>query len=190
MKRFLVVLPFALLVVLGCGKDILRVQESSKFGQEEIQARRHTEWIGRMDPFILTEADGTHQLDLEGFLSSVRTSHPEVVHYFEGQGSPTEDTKVIEELRESVPAGNKAIVQEGRNSTLGSACWTYWWGRRCCYWGQDARRMILALEIGGAVPILGAGMQVYAPWARYLFEKYGGFCFNGSWAGGIWLTAP
>ncbi|MBI3956826.1 MAG: hypothetical protein HY340_02450 [Candidatus Kerfeldbacteria bacterium] len=164
----------------------------SGFSQDERKAARMEAWIERMDPFVNQSAEGAYVLDWDGFLRSIRETHPEVADHFVIGSAASDDTRVIQELKASMAAGNDLLQQTpGGLDTLGWACWTYWWGRRCCYWGNTGWGLVAIMAAGTAYPPWGYALTPYSAWAGYLMQVYGGFCANGSWAGGPpWLTRP
>ena len=163
------------------------------FSQDEAAAARMQTWIDQMDPFVSQASDGSYSLDWQGFLRSISGTHPEGIRYLAAGGQPSEDAKVIQQLKDGIPMANAALQQNGSEkaaSPQGWACWTYWWGRRCCYWGSTGWWIVDRMHNGDSIPPWGWLINPYSQWAEGLMRSYNGFCANGSWAGGIWLTAP
>ncbi|KKW13448.1 MAG: hypothetical protein UY52_C0044G0008 [Parcubacteria group bacterium GW2011_GWC2_49_9] len=160
--------------------------------------RLYESWIARMDPFVTTESNGTYTLDWNGFLASIQPDHGAVAKYFAGIGLLSDDAKIIEELKGSIPIANAEILQanakrsnEALQPEVAGACWTYWWGRRCCYWGAEGWRIVTLLEAGAFLPapfnVIIGGLGLYL---AYYMSVYNGFCLNASWVGGQWVTRP
>ncbi len=186
------ILIYAPFVLSGCGEEqpLVPKEDQSQYAALERDAAQRTLWIERMEPFVAKLSDETYRLEWDSFIKT--TVFEEKTHAsLNGEGPVTADAKIITELRDGITTGNLAILREQAGlGVLGSACWTYWWGRRCCYWGNQAWAMVSIMAGGGVVPPLSLVLTPYAAWAGYYTQVYGGFCVNGSWAGGIWLTKP
>lgn len=160
------------------------------------QAEQYEYWIGLMEPFVQPLADGTYQLGWERFLESIRSSHPAVVAFYAGAGKTDADTELVSRLRQSLDEGNRRILEAAKNGTvdelMGSACWNYWWGRRCCFWGREAIGIMIAVNAGTSVPVYGWTLIPYAVAISWNVAVYNGFCLNSSWAwpSGFWITRP
>lgn len=169
-------------------------QPKDEFASFKAKAQVYQDWIECMEPYVIKNTDGTFSLEWDKFLGSIKVSYPEVARYFQGNGSPSDETKVIEELKNGIPLANEELLKGGAFGkvcdTQGYACWTYWWGRRCCFWGSTAVWAVAVLTAGGSLPVVGWGFNIYAAWAAALTALYNGFCANRSWVGGCWLTAP
>jgi len=157
----------------------------------EADAELRETWIARIEPYVSENSDGTYNLDETAFQNYLHESFPDLASHFSGNGLSSDASRVIEELTGSIPVVNKMILNGELDDLIcGHACWNYWWGRRCCYWGSDAHYMIFIFTIGGIVPPLTYAYIPFAAWAQYLTSVYGGFCTNMTWIGGGWLTAP
>ena len=154
-------------------------------------AARYEAWINAMDPFVTQDPEGSYHFNDEAFINEIRQEHPEVVSNLLGEAiQPSRNASIVKELLDGIALANKNHPSQGGSEIQGWACWTYWWGRRCCYWGNDAWAMVAMASAGGAIPVFGFGLVPYAAWAGYLTQVYGGFCINNSWVGGMWLTRP
>jgi len=142
-----------------------------------VQAKLYQKLIDEMDPYVTENKDGTYSFDSVGFQAV-------------SQNFNDDDKVVINDLKKGIPIVNGMILKNSASKTLGSACWWYWWGQRCCYWGSTAHYYVMVLAMGGPIPVFGWGYAVFAAWAGYFTNVYGGFCFNRTWAGGVWLTTP
>jgi len=196
------------ILLAGCGEEkpvsSVQTQESdTEFSKLEARAQLYENWIAEMDPFVTTNSDGTYSLDWDSFINYIRSTNPKVAIYFTAAGVASEDAKVIEELKNGIPIANLEILQfNAKRSSdamqpeaAGQACWWYWWGKRCCYWGSTGWTIVNALQFGAAggaiiLPLIGfvtAGMA-------WLFQQYminyNGFCLNQSYIGGQWVTRP
>jgi len=148
------------------------------FQSLEADAQRRQDWIDRMDPFVSQNKDSTFSLDWAGFIAQY-SSLSEA------------DQAVVNEFAEGIPVVNAMVLNgELDNMSCGYACWWYWWGQRCCYWGSTGVWAVALLCAGSALPVIGWGFIIFCSWATALQTIHGGFCANRSWVGGIWLTAP
>ena len=162
----------------------------TEFSAQEAQAQRYENWIAKMDPYVTTNPDGTYTLDFDGFISSIRTTNPKVASYFTAAGVSSEDAKVIETLKNGIPLANAEILQPSAKGSVdvmlpdaaGSACWQYWWGKRCCYWGSTAQQIANYLLFGGSIsifiPILAGVSGISGALLQLYVTAYGGFCVN------------
>jgi len=190
-------LAFFMLAMLlpACSENMPTEQKTTQpeestedFTAFEQAAERYEHWIAMMDPFVLQTEDGTYIFDQDGFLGSLGTDQSEIVRRLALSDEDNPDSKVILELMESISVGNEQIRSE--KAALGHACWNYWWGRRCCYWGTTGWQIVAWMAAGAAFPPWGYALTPFAAWAGYFMQVYNGFCANGTWVGGMWLTAP
>lgn len=182
----------------GCTEDAVistapeeqSIQVPEEFAEQQVQAERFQQWIDRMDPYVSQSPDGTYALDWHAFQQDLAGSDPQLALSLQNGATPGKDAKVILELRDGIPIANKALKEhpEGVTQTAGYWCNTYWWGRRCCYTGNDGWLAVSLMSAGTGIPGLGWGFAIYAAWAAYYMQVYGNFCGNASWAGGAWLT--
>lgn len=158
-------------------------ESENNFQSLEANAQLHETWIQRMDPYVSQNTNGTYAFDSTGFATAYSSLSDA-------------DQTVVTGFIESIPVVNAKIVSgELDNMTCGSACWNYWWGRRCCYWGSTAYVAIGIMQVGGLLAGFVGGVYfiAMAMWATYLNDNYGGFCLNITWACGpvcSWLTRP
>lgn len=163
---------------------------AEQFAVFERQATRYQKWISIMDPFVTQDERGFYRFSEAGFLNVLQAEYPEVSANLQGVGGPgSDDAAVVRELRDGIAKANQ-IQNSSAHEVQGWACWTYWWGRRCCYWGNDAWAIVALASGGSAIPVFGFAFAPFAAWAGYLTQVYGGFCINNSWAGPMWLTRP
>lgn len=176
-------------------------ETTADYSEYEATADLYTYWIEQMDPYVSEQADGTYLLDWDGFYRSIAASNPEEVRYFAVGGQPTKDATVIAELRDGIPIANAAILAakvaspqsaEETAEVLGSHCWNYWWGRRCCYWGNTGWVVAGIINAGGSIPPWGWLLWPWRFFINYYMAVYSGFCANSSWAwpSAIWITRP
>lgn len=189
-------------VFIGCdqGTKQTPVSVDDNTGDEQIaqNADRYEAWIAQMDPYVSEQKDGTYVLQWDEFCAAVRSDNPQLYEEItQGNPSGNADAAVILELRDGVPVANETIlaIRSGASAASEQACWNYWWGRRCCIWGNTARYFASSLSAFSTV-------FRYLPWissfiiAAYFSTVvaytniYGGFCVNGSWIGGFWITHP
>lgn len=168
------------------------IDSDPQITQARETAERYERWIAAMDPYVRTLSDGTFSLDWERFNSDLSLSDPSMAKAIETDQIDSLDEEVIRSLHAGVAVANDSLraTPQGLMETEGRACWNYWWGRRCCYWGSDAHSVVLLLTLGGLLPGIGWGFTAFAAWAQYLTSVHGGFCANQSWIYGAWLTAP
>lgn len=139
--------------------------------------------VDRVEPYITTNKDQTYTVDWEGF----EAANPNL---------NTDQVKLVGNLKLGIPIANAAIFAAAKAPAEEQARWTkyYWWGKRECYTGYDAIVMASMMQSGAAISsfywIASAIFQAYAGWAWGLYSGCGGFCFNASWVGGVWLTCP
>lgn len=169
----------------GCQKKVTDPAPTPKndFQSLEANAQLHETWIERMDPYVSQNKDGTYAFDSTGFAATYSSLSDA-------------DQTVVSSFIESIPVVNAKILNgELNNMECGGACWYYWWGERCCYWGSTAYVAIGILQAGGLLAgfIGGIYFIAMAQWASWLNDHYGGFCLNITWACGpvcAWLTHP
>lgn len=165
------------LFLTGCSESPIDAQGNTPALVEQ-QVTPQERWIAAMDPFVTENADGIYVFDEDAF----NDMYGELVD---------SDLVVVTELKASIPVANQQIKHRTLNpEAAGSACWWYWWGQRCCYWGSEGRSMVKWLQIGGLIPLYGTLSGLYGILADDMMNKYGGFCLNRSYAGGVWLTRP
>jgi len=160
------------------GEEIEILQ--SEINNFTVESESYQIMIESMDPFVVKNNNGTYKFDSVGFNQA-------------NQVLTSDNTEVYSKLTKSIPIINKQILEERKSpgsTALGAYCNWYWWGKKCCYTGSTAQYYIMVMTMGGPIPVFGWGLATYAAWAGYLTAVYGGFCFNGIWGGGVWLTAP
>ncbi|MDD5039606.1 MAG: hypothetical protein PHY34_00480 [Patescibacteria group bacterium] len=144
--------------------------------------------IAKMDRFVTINDDGTYTLDFQGFLSA------------EGKNLTSGEMNAANGLKDGIPIVNSLILQEQRkpgSTALGSACWRYWWGIRCCFWGSTASQIANGLQIGTITvlwfPLVGAVSGFTGSVLQACYNAWGGFCVNVSWGFPVvppWITRP
>lgn len=141
--------------------------------------------IAKMDKYVTTNNDGTYSIDYQGFLRA------------EGKNLKANERQAAEDLNKGIPIVNEQILQERRSpgsTALGSACWIYWWGKRCCYWGTTAAQLANALQGGGVAsiwfPYFGAVSAAVGTILQSCYLSWGGYCLNMGWGGLFWITRP
>ncbi len=173
----------ALVSLMSCSKvvDTAHSSESAKTAEADTTTNHmavlYEQWIERMDPYVAQTASGEYVFD-EAAFSAQYTS------------LQADEKKVYQELKDGLVKVNAEIGKHnsGEQIALGSWCGYYWWGKRCCYWGSEAHYWVMVMAMGGTVPGIGWGLAIYAAWAEYHISTSGGFCFNRTWAGGVWIT--
>ncbi len=185
-KSLLLVSALAfMLVIVGCSNEesptqAVQNQESDIPAdvQQQMQlADQYERLIEAMDPYVTEGSDGQFTFYEAGFVSQ--------------HGSlPASDQQIVNQLRDGITIVNAEIGKDrsGQPNALGSYCNYYWWGKKCCYWGDQAQQLIFAMTVGSGISGFGL-LAGYAGWAQYLVWKYGMFCLNGMWGGPVWLTA-
>ncbi|MFH1236107.1 MAG: hypothetical protein V1685_04190 [Parcubacteria group bacterium] len=179
--------------------------DDREFHAMEARAAIYELWIARMDPYVTTNSDGTYTLDWDGFLASLQTEDHAVAKYFAGAGVISNDAKIIEGLRDGIAIANADLLQPNAKRSsdamlpeaAGSACWRYWWGVRCCYWGTTAQQIVDSFVLGGAawfwIPLIGAVGSLSAAALQKYVTAYGGFCVNVPWGFPLlppWISRP
>lgn len=130
-------------------------------------AQQIQKWIDRMDPYVSQLADGTFSIDYASFQQQYPNLTPE-------------DQATVEGLRDGIPAQNEYVLTNGGgkgNSVESAACWTWWWGAKCCFSGNDAETAIYLVSIGA--PFMPGGvvvMPIFIATLVYLKATSGGFC--------------
>ncbi len=147
----------------------------------ETKGRLYETTIAKMDPYVSRSKDGLYSIDFQGFLNANQLTSDEM--------------KIASELNQGIQVANKEI-RSGQSMAAGSACWWFWWGRKCCYWGADGWRIVTMLGVvgsGGAyyLPGIGAITGALAAYLGGFMSVYNGFCANQSWIGNaVWFTRP
>lgn len=176
------------MMFVGCSEQPTEPTENQSQVQDpaiaeaERQSKLFESMIAKMDPYVTTNSDGTYSIDYQAFQSANQLTGDEM--------------KVADELNKGITIINAQVIQERKepqSTALGSACWNYWWGQRCCFWGNDAIWYAAAISAGSAIPVFGWGFSILGPLAGALTAQYGGFCLNKTWPwmpAAIWLTKP
>jgi hypothetical protein len=200
-KHFAFFMALAMLIVMiapSCTeKKVINPTPTPENDIQSLEAKAQVlqDWINRMDQFVTQNSDGTYTLDRAVFLGTIQASHHDVYEYFTANGQKTTDAEIVEQFINVISITNAEILKGENDEVIcGSACWHYWWGYRCCYWGNEAHYAIAAMSFGGISgplwPIrllLGA----YAIWAQLVHDNHDGFCINWCPIGNtIWITAP
>lgn len=194
----LLIVAFFLMAVLlpACSEKVPTQEDAAQVGvpdnatiAQEQMAERYEYWIGQMDSFVHQDDNGIFVLDRDGFLRSLTVDNRETLRRVAVADTSNTDAKIILGLIKSVEAGNEQLASK---AVMGSACWSYWWGRRCCYWGREGWMVVGLIQVGSSIPPWGWLLSPYAATAAYYMGVYGGFCANSSWAwpAAIWLTRP
>ncbi|MGB8656825.1 MAG: hypothetical protein WCE90_03460 [Candidatus Zixiibacteriota bacterium] len=202
LTRVTAILLVTVILISGCSREkeiVAPKKANDDLGNFEAKAHLYVDWIERMEPYVTESKNGTFSIDWSKFLDSIQGSYPEVARYFQGNGQPSELTRIIEELRDGIPTANDSL-SKGMTlgkvcETQGSACWWYWWGKRCCYWSAEGWRIVTILAVAGSagsyfIPPFGWVAGAISAYLCYYMSVYGGFCLNQSWVGGLWVTRP
>ncbi len=169
-------------IVTFAGPDGEEIQISqAEIDKFATQSQTYENMIEAMDPYVTENTDGTYKFDSESYMAKYPKLEVDV-------------QATYDELTKGIPIVNQEILAEKRtgvSSALGSACWYYWWGKRCCYWGDTGWKIVSLLNAGAFLPppfnyVVG-GLGIYL---AYYMSVYGGFCLNQSWVGGQWVTRP
>jgi hypothetical protein len=147
-----------------------------------------------MDPYVTENKDGTFSLKWDKFIGSIQGTYPEVTKYFQGKGQPSDQTKIIEELKNCIPLANEELLKSGsfgkRCAEQSSACWWFWWGVKCCYWGTEGYVVTCAISAGSVAPwpvnIIFWGLGTYA---QTIWYRYQHICLGRTWVGGFWISS-
>jgi hypothetical protein len=174
MKKLLLVL-LAILVAstLSCGrKDHVTAPltpTTSDYSALEVQGQLYQQWIERMDPFVSMNKDGTYRFDATGF----QKQYGRMV-----QLNPS-NREIVNTLKAAIPFANADMKSEAANTCAGSTCWSWWWGKKCCYWGDTAQWLVAAVSVGAAVvPVIGKVASVYAAVMGGYLATHGRFCLK------------
>ena len=145
--------------------------------QEQTQARvmstqeadRIEQWVERMDPYVTQNADGTFSIDYASFQQRYTNLTPE-------------DQAVVIGLRDGIPIMNESILRGRDDSIEWAACWSWWWGTKCCYTGNQAETIIYVATVAGVISAaytlgLGVVVGIAAATLNYFKNISGGFCF-------------
>jgi hypothetical protein len=179
----LLALPLAIMFLLpGCtGVKAPTVSEPEQpFAKEEAKAALYESWIAQMDPYVSQAKDGQYVFDEVGF----NATHTLIA------GT---DLAAVQELTQGIPIVNAQMLQEAKNpgsTALGQACWYFWWGHKCCYWGANAQRAIGWLRYFGTLPAIGFVGKFWEQVANNIYLAHGGFCTNMNWLGTCWMSTP
>jgi hypothetical protein len=196
-KLFFILAIMSCIALIGCStlsKPTETPAESQLYSVEEVNqiAGLYESWIHTLEPFVTQNKDGTFALDWDKCLSQIAVADPRLAGILREGRDLNDEARIILELRDGIPKCNEAILASGsgESTALGSWCNYYWWGRKCCYTGSTAYNYIMYASWGSIVPPAGLILGPFVKAATYLTDRYGGFCINQTYVGGVWLTAP
>ncbi len=151
--------------------------------QYQDEAEQYERVISMMDPYVTQTKAGIYVFDESGFAANQAVLS-------------AEEQAIVDELHSSIAIVNAEISKGHRESTiaLGYYCNYYWWGHRCCYTGPTAAQLANALTGAGVsavwFPYFGAVSAGLGSILQACYIAWDGFCLNGSWIGGFWITSP
>jgi len=168
--------------------------------QDQIaQSQLYDKWIKIMDPFVIQNPNTTFTFNSAAFLTSIVSTYPEVVAYYEGTGPATDDTVAIDTLIAGFDIVNPLALADYNEVTQNGTAppppsgssfyykW-YWWGYGQCYTGSYSANEAALICVGGAVISYygGGGIGVgytgyFCYWATYYDGRYDGFCIYALW---------
>jgi len=199
MKRYISLLMIGLMVFtmtasVSCDRDKTPVSPvKEKNESEEIQAKveqmqKDYEFfmavVDKVEPYVTTNKDHTWTVDWEGFEAA-------------NSDLTAKEAKIVSNLKKGLPLANKAVSEALKAPAQEESVWTnyYWWGKKTCFTGTQALDYAYwfdTLTYGGFYfgGIPGLILKGYAGVCKWLAQGCGGYCFNQSWFGGIWVTCP